>query len=400
MYLDELFSEQDLQENIANGFVRAQRHPHFPLTIYNYTKHTQITQTWNDVTLNTRGLIVEDAAHTARRKIIARPFAKFFNYGELGADHFDSDERVFIMDKVDGSLGIGYRYDNRWWIATRGSFASEQSIEANKMLESLYRDWMTSDALVDATPLFEIIYPENRIVVDYDNERKLVALGTVSHSIGQFQPSVRNWQHEHCETSVFNVRDDKLTNFTLLDALNLADRENREGYVVYSLDGMRRVKIKQRDYIEKHRAIFSMTRKRIYKYAIALVTRTYRLFAQNEEHFDRQAALLAGFHTDVEAWRAFVEHAYENWEDVMSMLSASQRDSAESTLRELISGATTQYITADEELRIARRASFDRASLVRELEGSSDRTLCLLRHDNQTDRAVLHAWRRVKRELV
>jgi hypothetical protein len=68
---------------------------------------------------------------------------------------------------MDGSLGILFYYRGEWVVTTRGSFTSDQAIRAKKILDEKYNldlfNWKH-------TYLFEIIYPENRIVVRYDYE--------------------------------------------------------------------------------------------------------------------------------------------------------------------------------------------------------------------------------------
>jgi RNA ligase len=113
---------------------------------------------------------------------VARPFPKFFNYGEQP----DEDTRRLgqpftLSEKVDGSLGIHYRWNGTDGIATRGSFHSPQA------------QWATA-ALADSPPvrfdygrthLFEIVYPENRIVVDYGDRAELVYLATLDWRTGE-----------------------------------------------------------------------------------------------------------------------------------------------------------------------------------------------------------------------
>src|SRR5690606_26325973 len=99
-----------------------QRHATLPLSILNYTEKAQWDRVWNPVTLTCRGLILDDD-----NEVVARPFGKFFNL----ADHEQDDPRLGwpcdVYEKLDGSLGIAYRYGDHVGIATRGSFDSEQA---------------------------------------------------------------------------------------------------------------------------------------------------------------------------------------------------------------------------------------------------------------------------------
>src|SRR5690606_32454323 len=123
---------------------------------------------WNDVTLNCRGLVIQDDG-----AIIARPLRKFFNYGELERRGLQAPSGPFeVYEKEDGCLGIVYYYAGDWHIATRGSFTSWQAQRAQKILDGLN----TRILHPSFTYLFEIILPDFRIVVDYGGAEELVLL--------------------------------------------------------------------------------------------------------------------------------------------------------------------------------------------------------------------------------
>jgi hypothetical protein len=69
---------------------------------------------------------------------------------------------------MDGSLGILFYYEDEWIMATRGSFTSDQAI---KGLEIVKNNYFLDAFLREYAYLVEIIYPENRIVVDYRKEK-------------------------------------------------------------------------------------------------------------------------------------------------------------------------------------------------------------------------------------
>jgi RNA ligase len=63
-----------LNKYFEEGLVYKQVHPTLPLTIWNYTEKVQYEGLWDDVTLQTRGLVTDDKGN-----VVARPFRKFFN---------------------------------------------------------------------------------------------------------------------------------------------------------------------------------------------------------------------------------------------------------------------------------------------------------------------------------
>ena len=160
-------------EYVEKGLLIKQTHPTLPLTIWNYSRTCQYDRLWDDVTMACRGLVTDDAG-----KIIAKPFPKFFNYEEHTAEEIPN-ELFDVYEKMDGSLGICFYYNNEWHMATRGSFTSEQAIKGKELLgkynfEKLHTDY---------TYLFEIIYKENRIVCNYDFE-DVVLLGVINTKTG------------------------------------------------------------------------------------------------------------------------------------------------------------------------------------------------------------------------
>ena len=121
-----------LQQCINDKLVSIQKHPEVDLFIYNYTPKVQYEKLWNEITLQTRGLILD-----SEMNIIARPFGKFFNLEERQLDEIPK-ESFEVYEKMDGSLGILYWLNNLPYIATRGSFTSEQSVHATEILHSKY----------------------------------------------------------------------------------------------------------------------------------------------------------------------------------------------------------------------------------------------------------------------
>ena len=135
-----------LNKYLEEGLVQKQVHPTLPLTIWNYTPKVQYENLWDEITLMTRGLVVDDLGN-----IVARPFAKFFNWEEMKHTPTDDFE---VFEKVDGSCIILFYYNHEWVFASRGSFTSEQSVKA-KELSSKYPLHSLDK---QKTYIFEIIY--------------------------------------------------------------------------------------------------------------------------------------------------------------------------------------------------------------------------------------------------
>lgn len=251
MHIDELFTPEMLEAEITAKHIRPNDHPTLPLRLYNYTEIAQYQKAWNDVTRNCRGLIV----HRETGEIIARPFPKFFNHGEGNHNPFHEGEPVTVTDKLDGSLGIIYPTPSgHYAIATRGSFTSEQAIHATYVLRTKYADWQPAEG---STVLVEIIYPQNRIVVDYGDTDDLLLLGAVHIDTGiTASPMEVFWP---------GAKADVFRYGSFAEALAAEPRKNSEGFVVHFRDSDVRVKIKQDDYVALHRIVTGWNERTIWE---------------------------------------------------------------------------------------------------------------------------------------
>ena len=217
--------------------VSVQKHPDAGLFIYNYTNKAQYDRIWNEITLQCRGLILD-----ADLNIVSRPFKKFFNLEELPPSEIP-DEPFEVHEKMDGSLGILYWLDDAPYIATRGSFTSDQAVHASKILNEKYPHTFNKlDRGV--TYLFEIIYPENKIVVDYGNQDDLTLLAIIDNNTGEDLPI--------SEIGFPVVR--KYDSFNDLSLLQCINDESKEGFVIRFKNGLR-VKVKFAEYLRLHRII-------------------------------------------------------------------------------------------------------------------------------------------------
>jgi RNA ligase len=236
------FDRERLDALVADGWLRSQRHPDADLWIYNYTEKTQYQNNWTPETLVCRGLILDQAGD-----VVARPFSKFFNYGTPQVASVPA-EPFLVMEKIDGSLGILYYLDGSPWIATRGNFTSEQAIEATAMIRE-----HEIERVDGVTPLFEIVYPGNRIVVDYGDRRDLILLAAICNETGLDEPLPR-------------YSGPVVQRYGQVDIDSLAAREepNREGFVVVFESGLR-IKIKFAEYLRLHKIVTEVSARMIWE---------------------------------------------------------------------------------------------------------------------------------------
>jgi RNA ligase len=229
----------DITPYIKQKLVREESHPQYPnIKVFNYLPETQFSKKWDNITKLCRGLIMD----VSTNEIIARSFEKFFNASEHIESGLDiPNETPTITEKIDGSLIIHSRINGKDCLSTRGSFISDQAIWAtnwwNKNIkQEIYKEGWTH--------LFEVVYPENTIVVRYDFSG-LVYLGSVNIETGQ--------------TSFFEmpepIRVVKIIGNTDFTKLLEMDGENEEGFVCYFPNSELRLKIKFPQYVKLHKIV-------------------------------------------------------------------------------------------------------------------------------------------------
>lgn len=225
-----------LQDYIDKDLVVYQTHPTLPLRIFNYSRTCQYEGAWDNVTLQCRGLILDD-----QNQVVARPFRKFFNIEERKHTPTEDFE---VFEKLDGSLIILYFYQG-WRVASKGSFSSDQAIAAEKILRALNLNSLS----VSSTYLFEYLSDWNRIVVDYKGEEKVVLIGAIDDVGNECPYHLLEYSAKLLGCEVVQKYDFK--EYQNLKELNWT---NKEGFVVRFSNGGR-CKIKFEDYVRLHRVI-------------------------------------------------------------------------------------------------------------------------------------------------
>lgn len=240
-------SLSELALRIEQKYISVQRHPTEELYIYNYTPKAQFEKLWDDLTLQCRGLILN-----ASGEIKARPFRKFFNLEEH-LPHEIPNEPFEVYEKMDGSLGILYWIAGIPYMASRGSFDSDQARKATSLLHTKYAKSITL-LEQDKTYLFEIIYPGNRIVVDYGALEELVLLAVIDTKTGQ-------------DLALKEIGFPLVKRYDGLQDLGLLKKlaeDNREGFVLKFESGFR-VKVKFEEYVRLHRILTGVSNQLIWE---------------------------------------------------------------------------------------------------------------------------------------
>lgn len=242
------YNIQAFEDMVNHGYLRKAEND--DLVLYGYTDKCTFDRAWQTIyTRDARGIIFEKKTG----KLIAKPFPKFFNLGEmeevsllnLPKEHYE------VWEKCDGSLGIIYNYKGHWNIATRGSLNSEQAKRGAEIMKKY-----VMMVPIYATLLVEIIYPENKIIVDYKGEEKLVLLGAYDRESGREYGSDILGDISH-QTGLPLAKKYDYTIDQMIE-LQKTMPKDEEGFVVRFEGGMR-VKIKGKEYMRIAKMISQMS---------------------------------------------------------------------------------------------------------------------------------------------
>lgn len=191
---------------------------------------------------------------------------KTFPSGRTGYDIETTTHNYMINGVlVHNSLGILYKdpADNRYKIATRGSFKSDQAKKATEIFNNVPQYEFSSYSeryqqlinmhpeYADYTLLFEIIYPENRIndgarlVCDYGSTETLILLGAVN----KITSKDANYKQLEVISEYISLPLVKKLDYTIQELLEMKSTlpATEEGWVVRFESGFR-IKIKGDQY--------------------------------------------------------------------------------------------------------------------------------------------------------
>lgn len=225
------------------------------LRMFHYSETTVWERIWTPITRQARGIIFDPQG-----RVVARPFPKFFNLGEMPETQVDAlpVEVPELSEKLDGSLAIVFWNPERecWQGTTKGSFDSEQARWINEK-------WIPKQAHEfdpRLTYLFELVAPWNRIVVPYPRE-EMILIGMVGTEDGYdwTYKQVRDYGEANGLRTVYyenrRPQDVDLADETIRD---------REGFVARYSNGLR-VKLKFDQYKLLHKIITGLSVKGVWE---------------------------------------------------------------------------------------------------------------------------------------
>lgn len=242
---------KNLIEYESKGKIKRSKHPKYELYIWNYSEKVQYNRDWDWMTKKCRGLITDNNGN-----IVAHSFMKFFNIEEqMHSSSFEENYEVY--EKLDGSLGILFYYNNEWIFSSRGSFISKQAQKGEQFIKQFNLDRLNKNL----SYIFETIYPENKIVVDYNDKEAVIFLTAFN----------KKGEEINVENDIQMLGIEIVNKFKKQDPYILKHQNipNKEGYVLKFTNG-ERVKIKFENYIKLHKLISNLTVKNILKWMCTL----------------------------------------------------------------------------------------------------------------------------------
>lgn len=221
------------------------------LVQYNYSEFCNNTASWDDVTLFNRGNIYEKSTG----KLIAKAMPKFFNFSQLSEDeqkHFTRCDKFINTEKMDGCLGILYKYKGKIRYNSRGGF-NNYVTDAIKHILPKYNLEKLNEILDNNTLNVEVIAPKTRIICDYGNEENL-------YLISAFIDLGNYWQERSCDeldlfSKLIGLPRPQYNNMTWTELFKWQKTSTyeKEGFVVMinstKYNAFERVKIKSEDYL-------------------------------------------------------------------------------------------------------------------------------------------------------
>ncbi|MCL2214021.1 MAG: hypothetical protein FWC06_02310 [Treponema sp.] len=242
--------------------VKVKRHPRRAnLVMFRYSQFE--SDFTNPIVRCCRGSVYDINEEAGTVKPCLLPFFKFMNSGEAGADPIDWNSKLYVRDKLDGSLLKLLKEDdgNDLW-TTNGSFDVNAEVpefirtDNDENLPPPYtfaglRDYALRGRRDEIkrlpkgwTFMFELVSPYNRIIVPY-RETKLYLLGCRDSEGQEHTPE---WTADSFGLSFSTPQILPLKNLDAIIAYCQAvDTDDREGFVVQDAN-FNRIKVKTDHY--------------------------------------------------------------------------------------------------------------------------------------------------------
>lgn len=207
-------------------------------------------------------------------KTVSHPFDKFFNLNEkpetnekIVKRNINNARYIYATEKMDGSTIIVSLYKGKPLITTNGSFENDQTKWASEMFKKQYPQFLPNMKPAH-TYIFEIIHPENKIVLDYGEEKSLYLLSIRDLktdellALDTIHDVANTYGFPYPEVYDFNDLD------TMVELAHNMKGANKEGWVIRigTDNDESMVKLKLDEYFAMHKAFGKITPLWVYKH--------------------------------------------------------------------------------------------------------------------------------------
>ncbi len=254
----------DIQEAILGDAVNQYSHSEKEYLVgFKYTESCTYDKLWDKfpVSMFCRGLVL----NLKDKKVVCLPPAKFFNLSESQCPISEKEllemDKISIDEKVDGSGLLVFRNEGEWDAITLGSFNSDQAKLAKTWINKKWFAPRGYESMMNYSFFMEIIYPENRIICDYEGYHGFISLCSYDNYSGEYgyynTSKLKSLgliinKGTPIDLKKYEYSFDQLKNH--LDSLS----GNEEGFIIVTEDG-RRAKLKGEKYLTLHRAKYLLT---------------------------------------------------------------------------------------------------------------------------------------------
>lgn len=224
------------------------------LSIYKYDRSVHRDGSWDNILLQLRGTVLDSSGN-----VVGRPFNKFFNTFELEDGYVDNlykNHSYTIYEKMDGSMGSLFYWGGKWLVASSGSFSSEQAEWFRNKIKNYKHNMHILDE--SCTYVFELIYPKNKIVVDYGRDERLTLLAEIENKTGK----ISNLERTNYIAGALSFEMPMVYAKNEMDVIVREGVQNLEGFVI-RFDNGEQVKIKLQEYVHLLRLCSGLTTKNI-----------------------------------------------------------------------------------------------------------------------------------------
>jgi len=223
---------------------------------YVILKYNQIESDFSEpVVRESRGIILDEKNDY---EVVCKAFDKFFNYGEELASGIDWNTAK-IQEKVDGSIMKLWWSERfaKWIVSTNGTiYAQNADVMFPKnnitnfremFMEAYNKKELIGSPLKNATHVFELVGPQNRVVIPYEEIELFYLTSVNNETLKEYEDDA--FKKFPVPLSYYFNSLEETIEFTKSEGFNTF---RNEGFVVKDKN-FNRIKIKTEDYLRIHR---------------------------------------------------------------------------------------------------------------------------------------------------